>query len=725
MIRTPTSKTTRRASSRRVWLAIAILAALTLLGPARPWAHASLVASSPADGSLLVDSPKEVRLWFDEEISPRFSSAKLLDLHGRALEVAAVRGDPADPKMLVLTLDALPEGIYSVLATTLSETDGHVSRSFLVFGVGDVADLGAAAAPSTEAAPPLFEILLRWANFALLAGLIGAIAVVEFVLGAGRLAALPDRPWGSRLFLAERRVLKFALLCAAAAFAVGLGLLHLQAVTLRAALPDDASLGSVLRQLLGGSRWGALWLVRQFLLLAVFGVVLALYGGRHPGQSARLTGGSVERSHGPFTAAGGQRRRALIWLTAALTAVALAFAQALTSHAAALEANAGLAVVTDALHLLAAGVWVGGVFALAVGLLPIMWRDRSASLALARAAWGAFSPVAAVAVGLILATGLYAMSRQVASVDALVGTLYGQALASKIGLVLAVGAFGLANSMLLHPRVAAPLAWLLRRPRAWTPLQLRDLPKLVLCEAALALLVLLGTAIVTASPAPRGPAFTVAAEDTPTALSRVEDDMVVTLLVKPNRPGQNVFTVFAASSRRPAPAEVMRVILRFTNADRDMGRVSVIAQEVEPGRFVLGGNYLSLAGRWRIEVAVRRRGLEDSVARFDWLVAPPGDAWPVILSKEPLGRPLALAAAATLSILIVAILLVTLTSWKKREAQLGSRSGTTAGAGSAVILDLESESESRTGKDLGVDEDPSRRGKRSPAEAGVRSAGGG
>ena len=713
------------AASRRVWLAIAILASLILLGPGKLWAHASLVRSAPADGSLLVDSPHEVRLWFDEEISPRFSSAKLLDLHGRALEVPSVRRDSADPKMLVLTLQALPEGIYSVLATTLSETDGHFSRSFLVFGVGDVGDPSAAAAPSTEAAPPLFEVLLRWGNFALLAGLIGAIAVVEFVLGAGRLAALPDRPWASMLFLTEARVLKFALLCTAATFVVGLELLHFQAVTLRAALPDDVSLGNVLRQLLGGSRWGALWLVRQLLLLAVFGLVLAVYRTRRPGPSARLASSDAEHSHKPFTAAGWQQRRTLIWLAAALTAVALAFTQALTSHAAALETNTGLAIVTDALHLLAAGVWVGGVFALAVGLLPIMWRHRSASFALARAAWGAFSPVAAIAVGLILATGLYAMSRQVASVDALIGTLYGQALASKISLVLAAGAFGLANSMLLHPRVAAPVAWLLRRPRGWTPLHLHDLPKLVLCEAALALLVLLGTAIVTASPAPRGPAFTVAAEDAPTALSQVEDDMVVTLLVKPNRPGQNVFTVFAASGRRPAPAEVMRVICRFTNADREMGRISAIAKEVEPGRFVLGGNYLSLAGRWRIEVAVRRRGLEDSVARFDWLVPPPGNARPVILSKDPLSRPLTLAAAATLSILALVIFLVTLTSWKKNKAQLGQLSGKTVGERSVVILGFKPESKALAGKDSGVDKGPSGREGRPRAEAGVKSAGGG
>jgi copper transport protein len=215
---------------------------------------------------------------------------------------------------------------------------------------------------------------------------------------------------------------------------------------------------------------------------------------------------------------------------------------------------------------------------------------------------------------------------------------------------------GLLNSILLHPRLATPLARLLGRPAGWTPLPLRSLPTLVLAEAGLGLLVFLATGLVTAAPAPRGPEFTIAPEEVPTALSQTVDDVVVTLLVKPNRPGQNVFTVFAASTRRPPPAEILRVIARFTFLGQDMGRVSARTEEVEPGRYLVGGNYLSLAGPWQIDVVVRRKGIEDSVAHFNWLVAPPGQSRPVIISKyrlEPLLTILA-AMAILLILLIVA-----------------------------------------------------------------------
>jgi copper transport protein len=238
-------------------------------------------------------------------------------------------------------------------------------------------------------------------------------------------------------------------------------------------------------------------------------------------------------------------------------------------------------------------------------------------------------------------------------------TLYGRVLLVKLGLVLAVCACGLLNAMLLHPTVAAPLAWLLRRPQGWTPCSAARLPTLILTEASVALLVLLATSVVTAAPPPRGPEFTVRPDAVPTVLSQSVDDLMVTLSVKPNRPGPNVFTVFAASTRRPPPAEIMRVILRFTSPNADVGRVSAIATAIERDRFQVGGSYLSLAGPWRIDVVVRRKGVEDSIAPFGWTVAPPGALRPVVISKTPLGPMLTGAAVG----MLVTVLCVAGLAW--------------------------------------------------------------
>ena len=65
----------------------------------------------------------------------------------------------------------------------------------------------------------------------------------------------------------------------------------------------------------------------------------------------------------------------------------------------------------------------------------------------------------------------------------------------------------------------------------------------------------------------------------------------------------------------------MRVIVRFTFLGQDIGTISADAQAVSPGLYQLAGEQLSLTGPWKVAVVVRRRGIEDSTANFDWTVA--------------------------------------------------------------------------------------------------------
>jgi copper transport protein len=437
---------------------------------------------------------------------------------------------------------------------------------------------------------------------------------------------------GPHLVRAQGRALRWAIWAGAAALVVGLGLLLYQSLALMQSLPEGSSLPAVSWQLLSRSRWGTLWLTRQAMLLAFVGLLLLALSER------KVEGASLwQKIAGPL---------------AVPLAVGLLVVQALGGHAAALSTDTTLAVAVDALHLLAVGLWLGTLLALVVALLPLVLRRKTGVLDLVRAGWGPFGQLAAPSVGLIAATGFYSLGRQVATPDALLTTFYGRALMGKIGLMLVVGAIGLLNSMLLHARVAAPLARLLRRPQGWTPVSRRRLPALLLAETVLGLAIFLAVGLVTSSAPARGPEFTIAANDLLESQSQTADDLVVTFSAKPNKPGQNVYTVRTISQRRPAPAEIMRVILRFSYQGQDMGTVTADAEQIEDSLYRLGGSYFSLPGPWQVEVAVRRRGIEDSVARFDWTVAPPGEARPVILSNRT-WEPLLTVLAAGLAVLVL------------------------------------------------------------------------
>ncbi len=587
-------------------------------------AHAYLLHSEPAANSILDTAPTTMRLWFSEIISAEFSGAQLLDADGRSLDVT-VAVDEADPTLLVVNLPELADGVYSLRWTAHSEADGHSTQGLIVFGIGQGADLGTATAVETDAAVPWPEVLLRWLNYTLILGMVGAAAVVMLVLKPAAYAPTI----AAVLRAAQQRILRLAWWLALAAFLVGVAWVGWQAYALAASVPGDISLPATAWQWLTQTRLGLFWWIRQMLLLVL---AVSLWPG--PGETAGKT--AVSRVQGIF----------LFGLL-----LVLLVAQSLTSHAAALTPHPALAVTMDTLHLLAAGFWVGSLLALVVGLLPLVRRKEDFT-ALVKAGWGPFGRIAALSVGVVLATGIYSTGREIGSVDAMLTTLYGQTLLVKIGLMLMVGLFGALNSSVLHPRLVAPLARLLRKPPGWTPFSLRQLPRLILAEVGLGLLVLLLAGLVTAAPTARGTA-TSAAADAPSSLNQRVNDMVIGLAVNPNQAGQNIFTVRAASTRRPAPAEVLRVILRFTYLDQDLGMSTVDAAEIEPELYLIGGNQLNLAGKWQIDVVVRRQGMEDSVASFIWDVPPAGPTQSVIISNRAWEPLLTIVAAVLLLPLLV------------------------------------------------------------------------
>jgi copper transport protein len=364
-------------------------------------------------------------------------------------------------------------------------------------------------------------------------------------------------------------------------------------------------------RLLSESRWGSLWIARELLALALLGALwLLLRDGR--------------RSATPL-------RRSLILCASATAALSLVAVQALSGHAFDLTPNRAFAVVVAGIHLLAALVWIGGVLATVVALGPLLGRRRQEPAALARACLAPFSVLAAGCVGLLVVTGLYYAGRQVASLDALLTTVYGQTLLGKLGLVLGVGAVGCLNALILRD--------------GWTPLSATRLPGLLAAEATLGVGLLLVVGLLTASPPARGPEFAQVPASTPSFRSGSADDLLVSVSVKPNRPGPNIFEVGAVSTRRPAPAAIDRVRLRFTG--RQGSVTSPPLTEIEPGRYRSSGRYLYESGAWRIEALVDRAGLGERRARFEWAVAPSGNPQPVLVSRRPL-EPILTRAAAVL-----------------------------------------------------------------------------
>lgn len=608
-------------------LAFTILLGLAQVHQAK--AHAYLLRSDPPANAILETAPDTINLWFSEIISQGFSSAQLINAAGESSDVS-VTVDPNDQTLMIVHLPELADGVYSLRWKAHSDVDGHFSYGLFIFGVGQNADLSTATAVETDTAVPWPELLLRWLTFITYAGLIGAFAVTWLVL---KPEAQPEAIAAVQQ-AAQKRILRLAWWSSLGAFLISFAWLLWQAYVL-ADSSGTLSITSAGWQWLSQTRLGIYWWARQLVLLLL---IVSLRTLRQ-----RETAG----------------RGGLTALTGFLL-LGLVLIQSLTSHAAAVTPNTALAVVMDALHLTAASFWVGGLLALAGGLLPLV-RRRADFSQLVKSGWRPFSLWAALSVGVLVATGIYSTGQQVSSANALVTTFYGRTLIGKIGLMLLVGLIGLINSSLLHPRLAAPLARLLHKPDGWTPLSLRQFPRLVTAEIGAGLVVFLLAGLLTAAPTARGAAYTAAADDL-TTRSQTIDDVFITLSINPAQAGQNIFTVRAVSTRRPPPADILRVLLRFTYLEEDLGLTSEVMNEFEPDLYILSGSQLYLPGRWQIDVVVRRQGVEDSVARFNWVIPEAGPEVETVLSKEPWETQLTWLAG------ILLLLVVTAVFWGFRRA---------------------------------------------------------
>lgn len=109
-------------------------------------AHAiELLRSDPANGSVLTQSPTEIRAWFGEEMQTGVSTLQVFNTVGQRIDNGdgGVDLDDPDHASMVVTLPTLPEGEYRVRWYVVL-LDGDASESSFNFFVGNEAAAAAA-----------------------------------------------------------------------------------------------------------------------------------------------------------------------------------------------------------------------------------------------------------------------------------------------------------------------------------------------------------------------------------------------------------------------------------------------------------------------------------------------------------------------------------------------------------------------------------------------------
>ncbi|MEO6607381.1 MAG: copper homeostasis periplasmic binding protein CopC [Aestuariivirga sp.] len=114
---------------------VVITAAAILFSAHAAFAHAEFVKATPAPDSTITTCPTEIDITFSEDLSLKFSGAKLTDSKMVVLPTGPASLAKDDEKTLVTPITApLPAGDYAVAWHNLSK-DGHKLKGNFKFTV--------------------------------------------------------------------------------------------------------------------------------------------------------------------------------------------------------------------------------------------------------------------------------------------------------------------------------------------------------------------------------------------------------------------------------------------------------------------------------------------------------------------------------------------------------------------------------------------------------------
>ncbi len=515
------------------------------------FAHATLLDTTPSNDAVIAAAPRRVLLRFDEPIETVLGSVRVYDGNAKRVDDGHVTRPQADEVAVGLP-SGLGKGTYTVAWRVIS-ADSHPVRGAFVFHVGKPgADAAGVASQVLDANGGSGSVdrafaVVRFVNLVLILLCVGGTVVLARVV-----RDQPDRVrrpmwWAVAFVAALLAVASMAWVGIEGAQAAGLGL-------------DAAIRTSVLRDVLG-TRFGEVWLTRSVLstILAVVAVIAARRGAvdrRAPG------------------------------LAAIALALAIAATPGLSGHA---RVDGGMAVVSDWLHVVAAGVWVGGL----VFLLFALVQAGGERWSLAATAVPRFSSLAVIAVGVLIAAGVVNGFLEVRSWAGLWETTYGRLLLAKVALLLPLLALGAFNNRRSVRRLRAGAS----------PPERRWFVRSTVVEVVLMVAVVGVTAVLVAE---RPAKAQTAAAAGPVSRDTRIGPFDLNFVVDPARTGMNEMHLYLLDRSTGQPVRVDETRVSASLPAAGIGPLRFTATPAGPGHAVVTAASFPLAGLWRILVEIRR-----------------------------------------------------------------------------------------------------------------------
>lgn len=528
--------------------------AALLLVPAIAGAHAYVVKSNPAPGAIVKTEPAKVTVVWDEAITTGSGGPKaalgVFNGAGKHVDTRDVE-HPAGDTLTVALRPHLPDGTYTV-GWKVTSADTHIVSGAFTFSIGKASAGGGIASKllASERVPPAITdgfAVVRFLNLLLILLCAGGAASVVFVF--------PDADPTLR-----RRLLGVLVSCGAL-----LAVVAVLGTPFEAAEQNGTSLWRGFDALAISSvrhlQFGEVWLARAWL-----GVIIAAL-------AFTLEQWSAAR----------RAREALLLLAAA----AAALTPSAAGHA---DVDGPLTFIVDALHVMSAAAWGGGLTFLAIALLLTRRRDR---WPLAARAVPRFSTIALGSVAVLLAAGAANAYLEVRAFRGFVDSTYGALVLVKIGLAFPLLALGAFNNRVSVPRLRASI-------------NSADVRRRFVRAIGAELLVFVAIIGVTAVLIDEAPAKNaVALSAGPFSTTTTVGPFHASVRVTPDREGANDITI-ALTNRRGHPADVAQVSVNASLPSHSLGPLEYPTKALGRGKFEATAAVLQISGSWQIQLVVRQ-----------------------------------------------------------------------------------------------------------------------
>jgi len=539
-------------------------------------AHPFLLDSEPGQGQNMPTGITQVITNYSEAVEIGFSELKVYDANGNQIDNRNTSYNNGETS-LVVTTQPLEDGVYTITSKVLSKVDGHLVQAAIVFGVGDV-KIDSSLLETQDSSETTFipESIARFPGLVGQTIVLGGV-IVSITIWSSQQTRFREL-FGDMHKQFKVRFSKIIGYGVIATFASNFIMLGVQTWRLEAS-PIEVI----------GTTFGTTWLMRMIITIIIIGIWFWMEKKREISIKEQI----------PL-------------LIASLILIATT---TMMGHGASTELEAPW--ILDYAHNLLSSIWIGGVIFFAFVALPTVSRtDDSLRNKITLSLIPRFSGLFIIAIGILIITGPTLLWFLDDNVGSLTESTYGKLIMIKIGIAIAMIAFGGLYQVKF-----------LKNPSNYQSLNIsKKISKPLKFEAGLGIALLAVVALLVNSSLPEGEIQSADALQGTFGNESIlfSENAKFDVKVEPAGIGQNTISVIVSSFDDKPLEDISGLKVKVSNPQKNISPIlAEVSETVQNSvtRYTADATF-GFAGNWQIELEAQRQQNSNENTIFNLQIKP-------------------------------------------------------------------------------------------------------